>query len=153
MERSAARRNGCLLYIHHHHSPNGTLRSSQRRPVTSALPSGNFLLLLCAYATINQLGFTTPGSSTDILLSIVLILLTGGLFVYFVFSLLRFLREEYYDIIRRISANSIKMVDLNVKDTPKRQVPPTIQFAAPVGEQALDSEAKSDVSGADVSNE
>lgn len=61
-----------------------------------------FMLLLCAYATINTEGFIAAGSSTDILLSVVLIILTGELFLYVLFSLLVFLREEYYALMRKV---------------------------------------------------
>lgn len=44
-----------------------------------------------------------PGSTTDIVLSIVLIILTGGLFVFVITSLLRYLRQEYYTLLRRLS--------------------------------------------------
>ena len=50
-----------------------------------------FLLLLCAYAILNDISFFAPGSAIDILLSVVLIILTGGLFLFFFFCLLRFL--------------------------------------------------------------
>lgn len=66
-----------------------------------------FLLLLCAYNALHDASFTGPGSTEDITLSAVLITLTAGLFLYFILLAVRFLREEYYALLREVKLDRL----------------------------------------------
>jgi len=59
-----------------------------------------FLLLLCAYNAMNDASYGGPGSTEDIVLSAVLLALTGFLFLFVIYSLLRYVRDEYYKVLR-----------------------------------------------------
>lgn len=106
-----------------------------------------FLLLLCAYSTMNDVNFYTPGSSIDILLSAVLIILTGGLFVYVFVSLLWFVRSQYYSMMRQlIKANANASANSNATSSRAEPLPGSTTDhnaeATPAAELSDNSEAQ-----------
>lgn len=83
-----------------------------------------YLLLLCAYNASNDTSFTGPGSPEDIVLSIVLIILTAAVFIYMLTSAIRFLRTEYFRVLRKVSAMAresgaiaASVADFNVRNS------------------------------------